>query len=182
MNLIRLNCCGDRPWGCLVFHRTLNNFLRKSTYHTQHQLSPNGRATGRDRTPIPHALPFGSPKNNQIPAQRKCYRVSMARRRDHVGFDGRRLSLRKHHWHACQWIRKNKATRLVGSVAVHQVGESFTRCRPCKGAKNASVDVLSDVRIRRGTTGLKAQAAVWLAKMPSFCSFWASRTLSQKNS
>ena len=69
-------------------HRTLNNFLRKSTYHTQHQLSPNGRATRRDRTPIPHALPFGSPQNNQIPAKRKSYRQGLAKQRDHVGFDG----------------------------------------------------------------------------------------------
>ncbi|MAI31477.1 MAG: hypothetical protein CMM07_07395, partial [Rhodopirellula sp.] len=60
---------------------------RKSTYHTQHQLSPNGRATGRDRTPIPHALPFGSTQNNQIPAKRKCYRHALAKQRDHVGFD-----------------------------------------------------------------------------------------------
>ena len=76
-----------QPAGLLCIHRTLNNFLRKSTYHTQHQLSPNGRATGRDRTPIPHALPFGSPKNNQIPAKRKSYRQAVAKQRDHVGFN-----------------------------------------------------------------------------------------------
>jgi len=99
--------------GLSCIHRILNNFLRKSTYHTQHQLSPNGRATGRDMTPIPHALPFGSPKNNQIPAQRKCYRASMARRRDHVGFDDRGLTHGKNGWHACQWIRSRKARGLI---------------------------------------------------------------------
>ena len=76
-----------QPAGLLCIHRTLNNFLRKSTYHTQHQLSPNGRATGRDMTPIPHALPFGSLKNNQIPAKRKSYRQAVAKHRDQVGFD-----------------------------------------------------------------------------------------------
>ena len=126
------------PLGLSCIHRTVNNFLRKSTYHTQHQLSPNGRATGRDMTPIPHALPFGSSKNNQIPAQRKSYQALVTKQLDQGSLDERAEDRGCHdhsphcagfdfcHWHLTQNDESPRCVRFF-HTALFQ-GETVRQC------------------------------------------------------